>query len=80
MFWNLCQLRIDYAWLSHCSGLGCEPKAHVIGLRRKPSWLNNGHDLGLVPTTPDAEQLRNVIRKLKGQDPQTPESKTKPTP
>jgi tetratricopeptide (TPR) repeat protein len=34
--------------------------------------------LRLVPTTPDAEQLRNVILKLKSQD--APTSKTKPSP
>lgn len=34
--------------------------------------------LRLVPTTPDAEQLRNVILKLKGQDAPTPAPKTKP--
>jgi len=36
--------------------------------------------LRLVPTTPDAEQLRNVILKLKGLDAPTPTSKTKPSP
>jgi tetratricopeptide (TPR) repeat protein len=36
--------------------------------------------LRLVPTTPDAEQLRNVILKLKGLDVPTPASKTKPSP
>ena len=36
--------------------------------------------LRLVPTTPDAEQLRNVILKLKGSDAPAPTSKTKPSP
>ena len=36
--------------------------------------------LRLVPTTPDAEQLRNVILRLKGLDAPTPTSKTKPSP
>lgn len=36
--------------------------------------------LRLAPTTPDAEQLRNVIRQLKGMDTPTPPSKTKPSP
>jgi Flp pilus assembly protein TadD len=35
--------------------------------------------LRLVPTTPDAEQLRNVILKLKGEAPTTPAT-TKPSP
>ena len=36
--------------------------------------------LRLAPTTPDAEQLRTVIRRLKGLDTPTPASKTKPSP
>lgn len=36
--------------------------------------------LRLVPTTPDAEQLRKVILKLKGLDATTTTSKTKPSP
>ena len=36
--------------------------------------------LRLVPTTPDAEQLRNVILKLKGQEAPTATSKTKSSP
>jgi tetratricopeptide (TPR) repeat protein len=36
--------------------------------------------LRLSPTTPDAEQLRTVIRRLKGLDTPTPASKTKPSP
>jgi tetratricopeptide (TPR) repeat protein len=36
--------------------------------------------LRLVPTTPDAEQLRKVILKLKGQDAPAPTSQTKPSP
>ena len=36
--------------------------------------------LRLAPTTPDAEQLRTVIRRLKGLDTPTPTSKTKPSP
>jgi Flp pilus assembly protein TadD len=36
--------------------------------------------LRLVPTTPDAEQLRKVILKLKGPDASTPTSETKPSP
>ncbi len=36
--------------------------------------------LRLNPTTPDAEQLRNVILKLKDSDAPTPASKTKPSP
>jgi tetratricopeptide (TPR) repeat protein len=36
--------------------------------------------LRLVPTTPDAEQLRKVILKLKGSDASTPTSETKPSP
>jgi len=36
--------------------------------------------LRLVPTTPDAAQLRNVILKLKGSDAPAPVSETKPTP
>ncbi len=36
--------------------------------------------LRLAPTTPDAEQLRKVILKLKGLDAPTPTSKPKPSP
>ena len=36
--------------------------------------------LRLAPATPDAEQLRTVIRRLKGLDTPTPTSKIKPSP
>jgi tetratricopeptide (TPR) repeat protein len=36
--------------------------------------------LRLAPTTPDAEQLRAVIRRLRGQDAPTPTSKPNPSP